>query len=826
MSDRSGSELAGLALRWPSVRACLRLIGCLSCAAAICVPALYASLRAGLGRIELVIDAHDVTPNGDGTYAVRLHSKRLGLRIDSDGAGGPFAPLARLVEDGRELGRAMPHVNLRDQGEGRFSIRDQSLHFSTSDGSDPRINGREYRVVAYHVLQPLVVAASPVLFLLGALLITSTSPRRTGSPAERVAAVWRAVRAAPGAPASPPQPPQAATLAGVALGVLGALLLLFSSSPPFLPARLDLLVIWGTVSLCVVLVMLLIVRSALGGRNEETRTRGALVVSLSLPMIGMVAFALPVYEAWRGVRTRYATVGGLLPWSDALDYYRGALHLLETGLLDDWNARRPVNAALLAVRLLLTGGDLQLTIALQTVIVALACLMAAREVGRSFGLLSAVMFFATLLAFASDYTPTTLSETHGLAFGTLAFATLCRAATERSRRAFAVGMFVLSLALGARSGAFLVLPALLAWALVWLKSKGEGRRSRLSWDAAIIGGVAALGGLAVPLLFHALWGTSGQLPQGNFSYTLYGMAVGGGPWTQIYTDHPELFAGAGGGRGVEAEIYRLAFEQIRTRPHLFAQAYFANLARFPIVFLGIVPDHIFAVASAIGLVFLLTARRTATSALLLYAQAGILLSSPFLLTDGGRRVFAATVPFQCVFAAVALYAATRAVTGLVGGVAPTRAQPADFAAFPAPQSIAAVVAALAIVAPVIGIPSKSWPKTGGFSCPAGQESATFTGRTSAVLRIHPDDRLPASHVPDVRFGDFARDPAFAGVEIGRWLRELRAPSTIILTDATTWLLVHGRSLDLQPGMLYRMCGRRLRSEPGGYRVLAVDTIQQ
>ncbi|MBI3444874.1 MAG: glucosyltransferase domain-containing protein [Magnetospirillum sp.] len=65
------------------------------------------------------------------------------------GKGGTFE--LRLSEDGRELGPAhSSRVSVRSEGGGRFltSLLYRKLFFSTSDGGDPRSNGRVYRIGA------------------------------------------------------------------------------------------------------------------------------------------------------------------------------------------------------------------------------------------------------------------------------------------------------------------------------------------------------------------------------------------------------------------------------------------------------------------------------------------------------------------------------------------------------------------------------------------------------------------------------------------------------------------------------------------------------
>ncbi|MBL8727864.1 MAG: SGNH/GDSL hydrolase family protein [Planctomycetes bacterium] len=65
-------------------------------------------------------------------------------------SGAPSAHAAPveavLCEDGREIGKASDHEAIRRHGAGRCSFWHGTLWFSSSDGSDPRTNGRRYEV--------------------------------------------------------------------------------------------------------------------------------------------------------------------------------------------------------------------------------------------------------------------------------------------------------------------------------------------------------------------------------------------------------------------------------------------------------------------------------------------------------------------------------------------------------------------------------------------------------------------------------------------------------------------------------------------------------
>ncbi len=69
----------------------------------------------------------------------------LGLLFPGDGMKEVPPSTLRMFEDGRELGPAHAvHVDIRNQGQGRYSHWNTVLYFSASDNSDPRTNGRKY----------------------------------------------------------------------------------------------------------------------------------------------------------------------------------------------------------------------------------------------------------------------------------------------------------------------------------------------------------------------------------------------------------------------------------------------------------------------------------------------------------------------------------------------------------------------------------------------------------------------------------------------------------------------------------------------------------
>ena len=103
----------------------------------------------GIGSVEA---RHD-----DGfAYTVLLekHSSFL-FELRSDDSHHADASGLILFEDGKSLGPAhSSHAEIRRQGAGRFSHWTTTIWFSSSDGTDPRANGRSYQVEAKLTLKP------------------------------------------------------------------------------------------------------------------------------------------------------------------------------------------------------------------------------------------------------------------------------------------------------------------------------------------------------------------------------------------------------------------------------------------------------------------------------------------------------------------------------------------------------------------------------------------------------------------------------------------------------------------------------------------------
>lgn len=92
------------------------------------------------GGVEEITLAADAIVHDEGlAYRTNIPLVRPNERDDSGRS------LSRLFEDDVELGpRGVSHAKIRAEGRGAFSHWGETFYFSSSDGSDPRTNGRTY----------------------------------------------------------------------------------------------------------------------------------------------------------------------------------------------------------------------------------------------------------------------------------------------------------------------------------------------------------------------------------------------------------------------------------------------------------------------------------------------------------------------------------------------------------------------------------------------------------------------------------------------------------------------------------------------------------
>ncbi|MGH8645350.1 MAG: O-antigen ligase family protein [Gammaproteobacteria bacterium] len=120
-----------------------------------------------------------VAPEVGSAWLVCLSPAPVWLRYTLERESPPV-----LLEDDRPLGPITMHADIRERGGGRYWFDPPCLRFSTSDGTDPRVNGRVYEIwcdfsVTAAAMAYLGAAITGTIFLLR-ISRTTTISSRTG----------------------------------------------------------------------------------------------------------------------------------------------------------------------------------------------------------------------------------------------------------------------------------------------------------------------------------------------------------------------------------------------------------------------------------------------------------------------------------------------------------------------------------------------------------------------------------------------------------------------------------------------------------------------
>ncbi len=270
----------------------------------------------------------------------------------------------------------------------------------------------------------------------------------------------------------------------------------------------------------------------LEGARADKRLFAVLAAMGTLLAFGVLA------NLWTtGHEGRSAVLAGIIPWSDAGQFTSDAERILH-GLPIVESSRRPLYVAVLAGVLRATGNDLRLALAVFTALYGLSLGYVAWETMRAHGRIAACLVFVVAFFWVRRFTGFVATEAASFPPGALAFGLLLRAADAiiaRRRRAavaFGVGLLAVTLALAARPGPLLVVPALLAWAL-WAF---RGRARLVAFGCGAAGALVAVLAAKLVAARFATGATFGDYP--NIVYAL----VHRGDLYTAMADHPELAA--------------------------------------------------------------------------------------------------------------------------------------------------------------------------------------------------------------------------------------------------------------------------------------------
>jgi len=465
----------------------------------------------------------------------------------------------------------------------------------------------------------------------------------------------------------------------------------------------------------------------------------------------LVLFSIPLIYKWQTAGFYGYLIGGLLPWSDAAGYYSGAQHLLYDGYLTSWATRRPLFGGFLAVLLSATGNNLQVTLAILAILNGLAIFFAAREVQKNHGSSIATTFLAICYWYYCAHAGVTATEQLGLCFGSLGMAFFVHGIQNESIRKIAFGLFLLTIALNARSGAFFILPVIILWL-------GINYKKEMGWRKPIAVGIALVAlGMLGNLIMVKLVGSPNAHPFSNYSYTLYGLASGNAGWSQAIRDYPDV---------KEEEVLGLALEKIKENPSLFMIGILRSYRDYfttsygPFSFLGIVNDRrnmgnqLLMALTCAGLVIELVRRKQALYSLILAAFLGIFLSVSLVPPRDAdfMRIYAATIPFTAYIASMGIIFLEQPLKK-IGLPAQISTDGWNSSNLLLPFSIILLI--ICFIGPLL-IQLSSHPQrtSASASCSPEKQQIRFLVGNGSSINIVDDNSLSESYLPNIRVAEF------------------------------------------------------------------------
>jgi hypothetical protein len=528
----------------------------------------------------------------------------------------------------------------------------------------------------------------------------------------------------------------------VAAGILTGLLIF--------PAKIGLMLRQGS------LLALLFISPVLYLSFKRCDLRG----DIAALMILAVVFGGAIIGVWTSGISDLNMVAGLLPYNDANGYYHGARLLSEGQTLHPFSAKRPVFPAVLGVLYTIGGQNLQFAIGCLVLISLLSIYFAAREVNHTSGGVCAAFFAFALFLFIRRFIGSVMSETLGLPLGVIGFGLLWSGANRKRELDVYAGIFFLCLGLIARAGPLFMLPFLIIWA-GWI-FRGE---KRFSWKAAGFAALAALLGYGVHLTIFKLFAGTNSSSMGNFSYTFYGLVVGGKGWKQYMIDHPDVLALVEPAQS--QTIYRYAFEALKADPMGVVRGALAYWrAFFTLEWYGmfgyvegispienLIGRLLMAILTAVGLIAAILDLKKPANSMLLAGWVGIFCSIPFVPTlDAEIRTYAASIPWFAALAMTGLWVILfrlRLVKRTHHGDAHLSGAPIGLIIFAAATALLVFVGPLTELAMV---KQASIPNVSG--CQGESSRIVTTISHGSYINVRDNNAMHQSMVPDLRFADF------------------------------------------------------------------------
>jgi hypothetical protein len=413
-------------------------------------------------------------------------------------------------------------------------------------------------------------------------------------------------------------------------------------------------------------------------RSDELRLR-QILLWCGYP-IAACALVLSISAMWSGIvrpsgDPHWANIGGLIPFTDGVNYYAGAYDQAKDGTWETVASHRPLAAALRSVLMFFGNYSLQAMLILQICLLAAAACFAAYAMAIWRGVWAGIAFFGFTYIYAHMFVPTTLTEPLGLFWAWLSIPFFIEAFRSGSAKPALVAFAMTSVALFTRMGSMFTIPALMLW-LIW--QFGEGRAAKFRIFVASTG--VLLGIFGFSSLLQRAYGAGLSSADGNFAWVICGLTMGT-TWAGCLGKLTSQGISVAETPALFTHLYALAWENFRTDPHVLfsrladgASTFLANFWQLMWrgYFINIDEPHwvwrdALTALSVIGLLYLAVRRATRvelTFWMLLWAS--IILSAAFVYLEDGGRVMAASHPLIALFLGQGFTSPAVAATGEPG----------------------------------------------------------------------------------------------------------------------------------------------------------------
>jgi hypothetical protein len=546
-------------------------------------------------------------------------------------------------------------------------------------------------------------------------------------------------------------------------------------------------------------------------------------------------YALSLVGVWSSGHSGQYYIASLLPWVDANHYYTAALSALDGGLFNAFASRRPINSALLATLLGLSGRNLQISVAILAAMVAGSVYIAAREIQRTHGLAAGVITAVLFFFFYRRFSGTTMTESLGLALGALSLAVLWRGASAKKPWLVIFGVFLMTLGLNVRPGAMIILPGLVLWA-AWI-FRGE---KAFSWRYLVLSSIAVAAGFLINSLIFWLFAAPGSAQNASMSFFIYEMAFGGGNWGQFMVDHPEVLKLSE--QAMSVRLTELALNQIITHPVVVLQSIMSRYG--PLFSFGsysaysylggenalatLISRIIISMLSLSGLGRLLWNWRDPHNALMLVSTIGILLSVPVVPpgNEEQMRYYAVSIPILAFLAAIGAAFYFEKLKLSILGRGNKEALPINLVVGYSAFLIISIVSGAAITKLFVQSPHYQ-----EINCPSEYEAAYVRLDPGSSVNIIKEDVFKLDWLPDFhqgRFRWYVHD--MSQNDVINELEKLEAPMTIftgmeLKSGNEIWVFVNSNLLPKTNGII-GLCGKwRINTGITGARFFYASSVQ-